>query len=202
MQDFKIRCSAIGQIMANGRGKETAGATCYSYLQDWIIEQIYGVRKQIDSRPMEKGRMVEDAAIEFAGQHLNWFMPEKNETFFENEFLTGTPDVIHGNTVVDIKCPWDVFTFPMWERNPPKGYWYQLQGYMHLLGLKRAQLVYVLMPTPEELGGIQLDLTNIPAKYRLKVFDIYYDEATIQAIYERVQMCRNIIEVELLPQLQ
>jgi hypothetical protein len=73
---------------------------------------------------------------------------------------------------------------------------------MHLLGLKRAQLVYVLMPTPEELGGIQLDLSNIPAKYRLKVFDIYYDEATINAIYERVQMCRNIIEVELLPQLQ
>jgi len=34
------------------------------------------------------------------------------------------------------------------------------------------------------------------------VFDIAYDEATIQAIYERVQMCRNIIEVELLPQLQ
>jgi uncharacterized protein (UPF0276 family) len=73
---------------------------------------------------------------------------------------------------------------------------------MHLLGLKRAQLVYVLMPTPEQLGGIHLDLTNIPAKYRLKVFDIYYDEATIQAICERVQMCRNIIEVELLPQLQ
>jgi len=58
------------------------------------------------------------------------------------------------------------------------------------------------MPTPEELGGIQLELTNIPAKYGLKVFDIYYDEVTVQAIYERVQMCRNIIEVELLPQLQ
>ena len=202
MKEFKARCSAIGQIMANGRGKDTAGATCYGYLQDWVVEQLFGVRRQLDTKPMAKGRAVEDAAIEFAGANLGWFMPEKNERLFENDFITGTPDIVEGTSIVDIKSSWDAFTFPLWDSKPPMGYVYQLQGYMALTGLKHAQLVYVLMPTPEEICGEVQSYDHVPAKYRIKAYEIKRDDALIEAIYDRVQMCRNIIEVELLTKLK
>ena len=48
---------------------------------------------------------------------------------------------------------------------------------MHLTGKTKAQLVYVLMNTPEELTFEEsYDYTEINSKYRIKIFDIDYDE--------------------------
>jgi hypothetical protein len=43
---------------------------------------------------------------------------------------------------------------------------------------------------------------HVPAKYRIKAYEIKRDDVLIEAIYDRVQMCRNIIEVELLTKLK
>jgi hypothetical protein len=192
---FKIRASQAGKIMTNSRKKGELSKTTQSYLQEWLKESIYGQRKEIESKYLTKGIEVEEDAIELAGDHLGWFMPEKNERNFEDEYFTGTPDVILGDTVIDIKSPWDCFTFPLFDTEiPNKDYYYQLQVYMHLTGLKKAQLVYVLMDTPTDLyGANQISYENVDTKYRVKVFDIIYNQYDIQELQNRVEECRNYL---------
>ena len=45
MKEFKIRCSAIGQIMTDGRAKGTMGKTAESYLKLWVLEQVFNRKK-------------------------------------------------------------------------------------------------------------------------------------------------------------
>ena len=64
--NFKCRASALGQLMTNARSKsETLSQTAKSYIEDWVKEQIYGVKKQIKSKYIQKGLALEDMAIEF-----------------------------------------------------------------------------------------------------------------------------------------
>ena len=39
--EFKIRCSAIGQIMTNGRSGDGLSQTAKSYCENWVKEKIY-----------------------------------------------------------------------------------------------------------------------------------------------------------------
>ena len=67
MKQFKIRASASGKLMTKPRLKsEVLSKTTKSYLQEWTKEQIYGVRKSIKSKYLDKGNQVEDAAIDYA----------------------------------------------------------------------------------------------------------------------------------------
>jgi len=91
LPEFKIRCSCIGQIMTNSRTKGQLSKTAQSYVETWIKEQIYKRRKVITTKYMEKGNMVEDRSIAFAGRVLNADIT-KNEQRYENELLIGTPD--------------------------------------------------------------------------------------------------------------
>ena len=59
---------------------------------------------------------------------------------------------------------------------------------MHLTGKKQAELVYVLMNTPEDLAYSKElhDYSTISAKHRVKVFKIDYDEDAIALLIEKV----------------
>lgn len=193
MKTFKIRASAAGQIMTNPRAKsELLSETTKSYVYDWLKEQIYGYRKDISgSKYIQKGLMVEDAAIEYAfGEHA-----KKNEEYFEDDFFTGTPDLILGDKIVDIKSSWSCDTFPLFEQEiPTKGYELQLQVYMHLTGLKNAQLVYVLMNTPEDIEWEQPRCyDHLDVKYRIKSYDVEYNPQIIEDIQQRVLNIREFI---------
>jgi len=196
---FKIRASQAGKIMTNSRKKGELSKTTQSYLQDYIKEQLYGQRKQIESKYLTKGIEVEDDAIQLAADHLGWFMAEKNEKHFHDDFFTGTPDLIVEDVVIDIKSSWDCFTFPLFDTEiPNKDYYYQLQVYMHLTGLKKAKLVYCLMDTPPDLyGANEVSYENVDNKYRVKVFDIIYNQYDIQELQTRVKECREFIKSNL-----
>lgn len=206
---FKIRCSHNGKIMTNPRSKsETISKTTQSYLQEWYKQQLYDRRKTFSSKYTTKGNELEDYAIAYAQMHIknDLFAPAtKNEQFYENDFMTGTPDVIVGKEVWDIKNSWDCFTFPLFETKiPNKDYYYQLQGYMALLNLDKAKLVYCLNDMPEELieseimynGGKYEDFiySDLPPELRLKVFEIERDDKVIEAIQQRVIECREYLE--------
>ncbi len=198
MDNFKIRASGVSQIMTNPRSKsETLSQTCKTYLEDWIKEQIFGVEKRIESKYLEKGLMMEDEAIEFYSIAKEVDFMVKNIDHYENDFFTGTPDCIHDGVVYDFKTSWDAFTFPLFDSNPNKGYVMQLQVYMHLLGLKKAKLVYTLQNTPEHLvkpweENVYYD--SVDLKYRIKEFDIEYDPEFIESVKERVLLCREYIK--------
>lgn len=219
MIPFKIRCSAIGQIMTNSRKKGELSKTTQSYLDLWIKEKIYDRQKQIQSKYLDKGNMCEDESIKFISQYLGIKGLVKNEMFFTDEYMTGTPDLIikgddlkfaDSDLVIDVKNSWDFSTFPLFYDNVPnKDYYYQAQGYMNLTGAKHYKLIYTLMNTPESLiekeykfsDAVDYDefakhynYDNVDNKYRIKVFAIKRDDEVIEQINQRVIECRQYID--------
>ena len=197
MREFKIRASASGKLMTKPRSKsEVLSKTTITYLQEWAKQEVYGVRKSISSKYLDKGNAVEDEAIDYAAQELGWVFASKNDEYVEDDFFCGTPDVILEDTIIDIKSSWDCFTFPLFEEDiPNKDYYYQLQVYMHLTGKRKAELVYCLMNTPDELAYEDVfDYSNLSSKYRIKSFYIDYDEEVIEQLKESVLNSRNYIK--------
>ena len=197
LKEFKQRASSAGKLIPDPRSKdEKLSKTTKSHLQEWLKSEIYGIRKQIKSKYLDKGNAVEDSAIDYAAAELGWLFAIKNEEFFEDEYFCGTPDVILEDTIVDIKSSWDCFTFPLFDDEMPnKDYYYQLQVYMHLTGKRKATLCYVLMNTPEHLSYEEpQDYSEVASKYRIKTFDIVYDIEVIDKLIERVKISREYIK--------
>jgi hypothetical protein len=193
---FKCRASGGGALMTNPRTKsETLSETTKTFAEDWLKESIYGIKKEINSKYLTKGVELEDEAIDKAIAWLDIPFAIKNEKFFEDEFFTGTPDLILEDEVLDIKNSWDAFTFPLFEKEiPTKAYYYQLQIYMHLTGKSKARLVYLLLNTPEKLTyEPQQKYDNVDKKYRIKSFSIQYDSELIKEMQTRVETVREYI---------
>lgn len=169
--------------------------TAITYIQEWLKERIYGVKKEISSKYLNKGLKLEDKAIDKAIEWLDIPFAIKNELFYENDFFTGTPDLIVNDTVYDIKCSWDCFTFPLFDAEIPNSdYFYQLQVYMELTGCKKAVLTYVLLNTPDELTYEEKhDYDNVDVKYRIKTYEINYEPSVIEELKKRVENARNYI---------
>lgn len=196
-ENFKIRASAAGQIMTNPQKKtDLISKTTVTYVHNWIKESIYGVRKEINNKYLNKGITLEDEAIDSAITWLDLPFVLKNEKYFEDDYFCGTPDLILEDEILDIKNSWDCFTFPLFENEiPTKDYFYQLQVYMHLTGKRKARLVYVLLNTPEDLTWeTQNDYSSLDKKYRIKTFSIEYDESVIEDLKQRVINIREFIK--------
>lgn len=219
MKQFKIRCSQIGKIMTKPKNKEDLiSKTTQLFIEIWIKEQVYNRTKEFSSKYTEKGKECENSAIEFASRILDIGMIFKNQKEFSDEFISGSPDIILNDTIIDIKNSWDCFTFPLLDTECPNDdYYWQLQGYMALTGKQKARLVYVLSDTPQTLiddeirrqgwkmGFIEIpiefeiEITNkmtyqdIPESLKIKVFDIERNDEDIKKIYEQVQKCREYI---------
>ena len=214
---MKIRCSSIGKIMTSSRSKgEVLSQTTKSYIKELVLEHKYGIRKEINSRYLDKGNMVENESIELTERVLDLDLIVKNESYFENDFICGTPDIIMGDTIIDVKSSWSAHTFPFFfdEELPNKDYYYQIQGYLALTGATKGMVVYCLINTPEEIvldeirrtswSRHELDVTeeteaevrqqhefdHIPEVNRVKAYHIERNDEVIQAIYDRVNECK------------
>jgi hypothetical protein len=197
LPNFKIRASAGGKIMTSPLNKtELISKTTKTYVKEWMTEHIYGIKKQINNKYLSKGIWLEDEAIDKAIEWLDIPFAIKNEKSFEDDFFTGTPDLIVKGVVYDIKCSWDCFTFPLFENEiPTKDYFYQLQIYMHLTGCKKAVLTYVLLNTPEELTYEEKhNYDSMEKQYRIKTFEIEYSEEVIADLQQRVTNIREFIK--------
>lgn len=194
--NFKCRASALGKLMTSPRSKsETLSQTTKSYLEEWVKEQIYGVKKQINSKYLQKGLALEDQAIEFYSVVMEKDFMIKNLDKFEDDFFTGTPDCLHEGIVYDFKTSWDCYTFPLFDQEPDMGYYYQLQVYMHLTGLRKAKLVYTLQDTPDYLSYEEpVSYSHVEDKYRVKEFDIEYDPQVIETAKAKILECREYVK--------
>lgn len=110
---------------------------------------------ELGSKEVRKGIMQENAAISLLSA-VTGELYTKNETRFNNEFLTGEPDLLaddHGN---DTKCPWSFEQFPLTADIARKyavaaGYEWQNRGYMLLTNRERWATSYCMVDTPSEL---------------------------------------------------
>lgn len=210
---LKIRCSSLGAIMTEPQKKtETLSETCKTELRKIWIWNTFRKVNDITSKFIEKGLENEEQALTMITEHdgLLYF---KNEKTLENDFIKGTPDIIHNSWIIDTKVSWDIFTFAAAKLT--KAYEYQLRGYMALTGVKSARLVYVLTDTPEKMildevrrqswkmgmidvpqefeDMIRANMTydNVPKEMRVKIFEVQHDEQIEQSIYDRVKLCRE-----------
>lgn len=215
---FKIRSSAIGQIMTNPRSKsETLSKTTQTFCQTWLMEQIYDRTKEFQSKYTEKGLLVENEGIELLSEYKSLGMVLKNLEWYHNDFMTGSPDVVLPDMVIDVKSSWDCFTFPLFDPAPAKDYWWQVQGYMELADKDKAWIAYVLLDTPDEiiqreinsmmwkLGLDEIDeeleeqvyyrmrYNNLPIDKRVKIYEVDRDREAIKQVAERVELCREYI---------
>lgn len=225
MKEFKCRASKSGDLMTNGRGKDTVGATATNYLEEWFISEMTGKKKRIDSKYLSSGIARENASIERASKFFGVELV-KNSEQLENDFFTGEFDARTNDMIIDVKSSWDAFTFPYFMNEAPKNYYNQLQVYMALTGVKKASLVYCLEngtidmidklawkianeKLHEEVemedwdeAEAELNYDHLPDHLRIKVFKFVYDEPLIKQMEERVMWSREYIKENLLPILK
>lgn len=220
MKELLFRCSSLGKLMTEPRTKsEVLSETAKTYIQDLFKERELGIFKDFSSRYTDKGIENEDEAIQMASEVLNWEFVTKNETRFNNEWLTGEPDVLTETLLADIKCSWNGSTFPMFDdKLKNKDYYWQMQGYMMLTDMPQAELVYCLTNTPFQivedevrrahwkLNLIDEDLDvreavqashnfdHIPTELRVKRFIVEKDEQAFEKIKEKVKLAREYYE--------
>lgn len=193
--------------------------TCTTYLQEWVKESLYKRRKEVSTKYMEKGLVVEDNALDFIADYLDLGLLIKNDKHHQNEFAQGTPDAILKDTVIDAKACWDCFTFPLFESEiPDKDYYWQGQIYMWLTDRQKYKLVYALMDTPEYLIEKEFKFNNfyekdweefrakyiysdIPDDLRIKIFEFERNYSDIERIKNRVIECRAYIKTLNLTQV-
>lgn len=225
IKKFKCRASCGGKLLTNDRSGKAMGETSKSYCKEWLISEITGKEKDIKSKYLSRGKIMESVAIERASKHYECEF-EKNEIHLENEYFTGTYDAKNIERVIDTKVPFDAFTFPFFVTEPDKDYYAQLQIYMNLTGLKKASLCYCLEngsdeqiqklswdiarelgkdePDIEEwdLAEKELSYDHLPDNIRIKVFEFEYDKPFIEQLEIRVLQARKYIETELLTQIK
>jgi hypothetical protein len=214
---MKIRCSSLGKIMTAPRSKsEVLSQTAKTYVEELAKEHLFGIKKVFKSRYTDKGNEVEEKAIELTEDVLGFEFLTKNEEYFENDYIKGTPDIITHSLVIDVKSSWSGDTFPFFETElPNKDYYYQVMGYMWLTGKKNALISYCLINTPEEIVNDEIRRTawgkyeiepseetiryvvalhnfdHIPKDRRVKAFHVEYNEGVVNEIKTRIEHCRT-----------
>ena len=213
---MKIRCSALGRLMTAPRNKtELLSQTAKTYIQELVLEHKYGIKKEFSSRYTDKGLQCEDEAITLVNDVLGLGFIFKNEEHFQNDWITGTPDVNTNDILLDVKCSYEASTFPFFETEiPTPAYFFQLQGYLWLTNKTEALLCYCLVNTPIEIVEDEVrrehwkhkvidedleirdfvqkkhNFDQIPDNRKVKVFKVERDETIIWAIQEKVEEAR------------
>lgn len=194
---IKFRCSSLGKLMTSPRSKtETISETAKSYIKSLVKEEYFGYKSQISSKEMEKGNQVE---LENLEMYNSVFMTdfEKNRERRSNDYLTGEPDAIEGDTILDIKSPWSLETFPLTADDADsKAYEWQMRGYMMLFDKPKAVIAYCMATTPEHLispwdnADIHI-VDHIDARKRITTVEVLRDATIEDKMIEMLKECQK-----------
>lgn len=193
--------SSVGRLMTEPKtqkeGPLSVGAR--TYVRELVAQAVFGVDFEVTSKEMEKGIACEvphsiPLFNRVTGRNL-----VKNTQRFENDYLTGEPDLIGDDDVVDIKTAWSIATFPIcWEDvNPGQRqlYEWQLRAYLQLTNKARASIAYALVTTPDDLmpnwepQSLHF-VEHIPEHHRLTTWSIERDAAKEAAMVEKIKHAR------------
>jgi hypothetical protein len=195
---------------------EVLSQTAKTYVEELAKEHLFSIKKVFKSRYTDKGNEVEEKAIELTEDVLGFEFLTKNENYYQNDYIKGTPDIITTSLVIDVKSSWSGDTFPFFETElPNKDYYYQVMGYMWLTGKKNALISYCLINTPEEIVNDEIRRTawgkyeiepseetirdvvalhsfdHIPKDRRVKAFHVEYNEGVVNEMKTRIEHCRT-----------
>lgn len=155
----KFRASSWGNLLSEPQTKAAKesgelSVTCQKELVKIYNLLKYGRKKDLVTKQMEKGTMVEGDSITLFSM-VEGKLYYKNDEPLENEWFTGHPDIFSGDTIQnaeevnDIKSSWELDTFtPKLIEKVDTGYEAQLNCYYSLTGAKYGHLVYCLVSAP------------------------------------------------------
>ena len=217
---FKIRASAAGTLMTNDRSGKGMGDTAKNFLDEWIKQQLFERQNNFSSKYTEKGNECEQGSIDLLSDYYGWGMVDKNEQNYQDDWTTGTPDIVLSASVDDVKNSWSCFTFPLFgNEKVNKDYYWQGQVYMFLTGKHQFNLHYTLMDAPDYLveqearkranyGEVDLELfdqvkfemtySSLPASVRIKTFTFERSNEDITMLRQRMMDARAYIDTKLM----
>lgn len=152
MNEFKIRCSAIHNIIAQPKSKsENISVGAKTFCKKWLIENMFERREEIKSKYIQKGLDTEEQALNVLVRVLKLSMIYKNEERKTDDYKTGEIDFIHDGIIYDNKSSFSIHTFPLFEDKLDPIYYAQQQGYMDLWNIDKAKVCYTLVDTPFDI---------------------------------------------------
>ena len=218
--NYKFRASGLVNLMTNSRTKsDPLGESTKTYLRDIFIKEVYGREKlDIKTKYTDKGIACESDSLDLV-QKVTKKTYFKNKSGLENEWVKGTPDIIiPKDHIKDIKTSWDIWTFAKVDAKVASDtYFYQLFAYMWLTETERAELLYCLVNTPEEIiqgeayrASFQFPeigesdeamakfrknylFDDIPVKVRIKNFWFEYSEEEVEKVKNKVVLAREYL---------
>lgn len=199
MNDIIFRCSSLPALS----GAKGLGVTGQKEAIKTYIAQKLDRTKEVKSKYLEKGVMMESGAIEMVNRVLNTSY-QKNEVRMVNEFITGECDVEEEIEICDIKCSWDLFTFHDAIAGDGKSYEWQLRGYMELWKKPKASTIHCLMDMPDNLLLAELEKAgrswndDLPDFVAIRIIKNYlYDKDNFYSFLEKYPVNRKKVAHEI-----
>ena len=224
-----IRASSLGNIMTEPSTKSAREAgelseTAKKNLVEIYIAEKYSRYKEVQTKQMQKGIEVENESIEMLSVYLNKNY-KKNEERFTNEFVSGSPDIITEDSIIDIKSSYDLFSFlnNLSAKSLNSDYYWQLQAYMWLTNKRNGIVAYCLANTPEhivqkekyyllnsmnvvseespeyikESAKLEFNLTfdDIDLRDKILLFNVERNDDDIEKIKDKVEQSRNYLNL-------
>lgn len=207
-----IHCSSLYKLMTQPATKAARDAgelseTAKTHLLEVYVKERYKRIKDIYAIAMEKGTTVEEDSITLLSRY-DGVMYRKNTQTFSNEYIIGTPDIIHVDPAIgdenpikgikDIKSKWDLFTHTeTLTDDMEKAYYWQLNGYMYLtdkdpVPASYGEIANCLIDTPDYLieAKIRKEMYELPDSMLEFVKETMYRELR----FSDVEMNRRVIK--------
>ena len=222
-----IRSSSLSYLFTEPKSKadKDAGnmsATAKTHLKQVYIREKYGRSKDIQTRAMTKGLECEYDSILMLSK-FNGELYEKNEERFSNQWITGLPDIITTDTVIDVKTCQDIWTFhDKVGESIPDLYYAQIQAYLWLTNRTKGQISYCLTDATDQMvveeqlyafrkGNYVTELSpdfiqkskeiekamtyqDIPLSEKIWTVNIELDQEFIEKIPQKVEKARQYLE--------
>ncbi len=150
---IKFRASSWGNLLTEpqekaARERGELSKTCQAELFKIYNMEVFGRKKDITTRQMEKGIIAEPDSITLLCR-LDKKLYEKNEKRYENEWFCGHPDIVTEDECLDIKTSWELDSFtPKLMQSLDKAYEAQLNCYFSLTQTNSGAIVYCLVSAP------------------------------------------------------
>jgi len=193
-----IRASAIGKIMAYPE-RDTLADGAMTFLEELASQVALDWEKDLDLRMIEKGRIVEDEAIQLYND-VNFTNYVKNTERKSTDLITGECDIDdpENSLIIDIKSSWSKATHPyVLHLGGKKGYEWQLRAYMHLWDRNKAQLAYCLVDTPYELLGYEdeklHEVSHIDMALRVTMLDLERDAIKEKKMLAKAKTAKYVL---------
>lgn len=135
----------VDKLNESKKGIDKLPSGAITKLEEIFNHVFWGRRKLIFNKYLEKGNMNEEDSLDLYSQ-VDGISYWKNDEFFDNGFVCGTPDNITEELLRDIKSNYEFDTFKKAEMT--ELYSWQIKSYLWLTGKRNGELCYALVNSP------------------------------------------------------